>query len=138
MPAVGHMRRAGGAFGQSFSVDLRTVAGRHLHLLRTRMALEPAHEALLGAVRDKIHDLMAFEIDEDGAVGAALLESEVVHAQNPDLADLRQRRGLDPPQQSVAGGHNAQLQSQPVTRLPPSSRAIASSASSSRSVLRAR
>ncbi|MGH3144247.1 MAG: hypothetical protein ACRDTR_00420 [Rubrobacter sp.] len=59
---------------------------------------------------------MAFEIDEDRAVGAALLEGEVVHAEDPDLADLRQRRGLDPPQQGVARGQDAQLSGQPGTR----------------------
>jgi hypothetical protein len=44
------------------------------------VALEPGHEALLGALRKQVHDLMVFEIHEDGAVGAALLEGEVVHA----------------------------------------------------------
>ena len=101
MPAVRHVRRAGGALGQPFPVDVRAVSGRYLHPRRAGMALEPGHEALLGALREKVHDLAEFEIDEDGAVGAALLEREVVHAQNPDLADLRQRRALDPPQQGV-------------------------------------
>jgi hypothetical protein len=49
-------------------------------------------------------------------VGAALLEGEVVHAEDPDLADLRKRRVLDPPQQGVAGGDDAQLQGQPGPR----------------------
>jgi hypothetical protein len=44
------------------------------------MALEPAHEALLGAFREQVHDLVAFEIDQDRALGAALLEREIVHA----------------------------------------------------------
>jgi hypothetical protein len=44
------------------------------------MASEPGHEALLGALRQQVHHLVTFEIDEDGAVSAALLEGEVVHA----------------------------------------------------------
>ena len=70
------------------------VASRHL---RGGVALEPSHEALLGALREKVNDLLKFEIDEDRSVRAAFLESEIVHAENPDPPDLRQRRGLDPP-----------------------------------------
>jgi len=89
------------------------VASRHL---RGGVALEPSHEALLGALREKVHYLVEFEIDEDRAVRAALFESEIVHAENPDLPDLRQGRGLDPPQKSVTSGDDAQLQGQPGAR----------------------
>jgi hypothetical protein len=115
VPAICHVRCAGSAFGQPFPVDVRTVSARHLHL-RAGMALEPGHEALLGTLRQQIHDPMAFEIDEDGSIRAALLESEVVYAEHPDFTDLRQRRGLDPPQQGVASGDDTQFQGQPGTR----------------------
>lgn len=81
------------------------------------MPLEPGHEAVLGTLREKVHDLMAFEIDEDRAVRVAFLEREIVHAEYPHLTDLRQGRGLDPPQQCVAGGHDAQLQGKSCSRL---------------------
>jgi hypothetical protein len=80
------------------------------------MALEPGHEAVLGAFREQVHDLVAFEIDEDRAVGAALLEREIVHAEHPDPPDLRQRRALDLPQQGVAGGDDAQFLGEPCPR----------------------
>src|SRR5829696_7375043 len=115
VPAVGDVRSAGGTLRQSFPVDVRAVPGRYLHL-HAGMVLEPAHEALLGALRQEIHDLMLFEVYEDGAVRGALLEGEVVYAQNPHIPDLRQGRGLDPPQQRVARGYDAQLQGESRSR----------------------
>jgi len=44
------------------------------------MAPEPGNEVLLGALRQQVHDLVLFEVYEDSAVGAALLESEVVNS----------------------------------------------------------
>jgi hypothetical protein len=79
VPAVRHVCGTGGAFGQPLPVDVRTVAGGHLHL-RGGVASEPGHEALLGALRKQVHDLMIFEVYEDRAIRAAFLESEVVHA----------------------------------------------------------
>jgi hypothetical protein len=116
VPAVCHVRRAGSALRQPFPVDVRTVSARHLHLRSAGVALEPGHEALLGTLRQQIHDLMALEIDEDSSIRTALLESEVVHAENPDLTHLRQRRGFDPPQKCVTSGDDTQLQGQPGTR----------------------
>src|SRR5215216_707665 len=59
---------------------------------------------------------MAFEIYEDRAVCAALLEGEIVHPEHPDLPDLRQGRALDPLQQGVATDDKTQLQGQPGAR----------------------
>jgi len=115
VPAVRHVRRAGSALGQPFPVDVGAVPGRHLHP-RTGMAPEPGHEALLRALRKQIHDPTVFEVYEDRAVGAAFLEREVVHAENPDPPDLRHRGALDPLQQGVTSGDDPQFQGQPGAR----------------------
>ncbi|MDP9480465.1 MAG: hypothetical protein M3R38_33190 [Actinomycetota bacterium] len=103
------------------------------------MPLEPAHEALLGALRQQVHDLVEFEIDEYGAVRAALLEREIVHAEHPDTFPTS---GSGAPLILLSKvSRAARMPSSSASlapALPPSWRAIARSASSSRSVLRAR
>src|SRR5215208_775163 len=112
MPAVGYLRCAGSAFCQSLPVDVRAVTCRHLHL-RAGMIIEPGYEALLGAFLKQIHNLAAFEVHEDGAVRAALLERKVVHPEHPHLPDFCQGRTLDPLQYGVASSDDTQLGGQP-------------------------
>jgi hypothetical protein len=66
------------------------------------VVLEPARERFRGAVGKHVHDAAGLDIDIDidqhGAVGAALAEGELVHPQHP-RSPVRHRRSRQQPEQ---------------------------------------
>ncbi len=73
---------------------------------------QPGREGLRGAVGQHVHDPAGFDVDQHGAVGAALAEGELVHPQHPRGA-VRHRRRLQQPQKPGSAGGQPQPVAQP-------------------------
>jgi len=80
VPTVGDLFGLGGARRDAPGVDEGTVSGHHLH---AGVLFEPLLQGLGGAIGQKVHHAAALQVDQDRAVGIALLEGEVVDAQHP-------------------------------------------------------
>jgi len=61
---------------------------------------------------------MPLQIDEDTAVGATTLESEIVHAQYPSNRQIREGEGADPRKQGIAADVYAEMMEESCPRLP--------------------
>lgn len=83
--------------------------------LRTGMGLEPGRERLRGAIGQHVHDPAGLDVDQHGAVGAALAEGELVHSQHPRGTALNRRRRQQPEEPGPARGQ-PQATAQPCRR----------------------
>lgn len=102
MPPVGDLQGVRGGFPDRLRAGGGPVPADGLG---TGMVIEPGRERLGGAVGKHIHDPADLDVDEDGAVGAALAEGELVDPQHPRGAVWYRRRRQEPEQPGAAGGH---------------------------------
>ena len=82
-----------------FGVLATTIPAHYLH---PRMLPEPMGESVRAAVRQDIHQRVAFEIHQDRSVAGAPTESEVVHAQDPGRFVVPELQRADMVQQGVS------------------------------------
>lgn len=66
---------------------------------------EPGCEPLGGAVGQHVHDPAGLGVDQNGAVGAALAEGELIHPQHPRRTVRNRRRCQQPEQPGPARSH---------------------------------
>jgi len=112
VPAIRDLRGIRGAPRYALPVDPGAVARRHLD---PGMPLQPSRQAFLGTLGQEVHHLVPFQIHQDRAVGVALPEGEVVHAQ-----DDREQSLLQPIRLAGAGREVGQ----PLAEDPPLARGL--------------
>jgi hypothetical protein len=79
MKPIRNLRRGGGSLPCPISIGGRAIAGDDLD---PRMLLEPLRQRGTLAVWQERDGLMAFQVDEDGAICVAFPEGEIVHSQH--------------------------------------------------------
>jgi hypothetical protein len=114
VPAIGDVhglrRTAPGAVG----VDVGPVAGDHLH---AGVVAQPGGERAGVAVGQEIDDGVALEVDQDGAVAAALAPRPLVHPERARHRRLGACRGPGEPQERVGAGGHGEPRREPGSRL---------------------
>ena len=91
MKAIGNLHGIGRSLSCSFGVRLSAITYDDLY---AGMLLQPGGERLRLPALQQVNWLMAFQIDEDGAVAVPPPQREVVH---PEDARRRKRRCLHSP-----------------------------------------
>ncbi|GLX38229.1 hypothetical protein Sros01_43020 [Streptomyces roseochromogenus] len=113
MPAVGDFNHVGGGFLDRTGVGRGPVPSDDL---RTGVLAQPGGERLGGAVAQDVHDAAGLDVDQEGSVGAALAEGELVNAQDP-RGLLRRRRRVQEFQQPGASRDEVHPAAQPFAGL---------------------
>jgi hypothetical protein len=78
METVGHLHGLGGAAGGAFGILSASVAAEDLN---TRMVCEPLGQGSGRALGEQVHDLVAVQANQDGAVDMAFAKGEIVNAE---------------------------------------------------------
>src|SRR2546425_1587347 len=106
MPPIGYLLRMWGTFTGSTRILGGTVAADHLD---SWMALEPVNQCLCRPLCEQIHGTMGFQVDEDGAIGAAPPERKVIHPQDFRGLDCCCSPLFGQPQQGIGTHRHADL-----------------------------
>ncbi|GAB4200605.1 MAG: hypothetical protein OHK0022_21830 [Roseiflexaceae bacterium] len=78
MEAVGHLHGLGGTARGTLSILTAAVAADHLN---ARMVSQPLSQGSSRALGEQIHDLVTFQVNQDGAVDLAFAQGEIVNAE---------------------------------------------------------
>lgn len=95
VPTVRDLDRPGRALARAFGISASPIATEDLD---ARMILQPGGERCGGSLRQYINHLMAFLVDQDGAVGATALTGPVIHPQHAGYCRRGQRQRAHQPQ----------------------------------------
>ncbi len=110
MPAVGDVCRLAGAFGRAAGVFGRAVARDDPD---PRPAPQPVRERRAGAVRQQIGDAPPLQVDQDGAIGAPLLERPLIDPQDTGRRAHRERPAPHEAQHRVGAHRHGQARREP-------------------------
>ena len=117
VPAVGHLDGVGRAVPRPFGIGAAAVAGDDLD---AGMRPQPGRQAAAGAIGQEIDGAVPLQVDQDRAVGQALVDRPVVDAEH---GRRRQRQPRAParikPQQGVGADRHPELGRQPRPGLAP-------------------
>lgn len=109
VPAIRDFEGVGGGFLDRLDVGSGPVPADDLG---SGMLGEPGRERLGGAVGQYVHDPAGLDVDQHGAVGAALAEGKLVHPQHP-RGTVRYRRRRQQPEQPGSARGQPQSATQP-------------------------
>lgn len=120
VPAISDSQGVRGSFLDRLGVGGGAVPADDLG---SRMLGEPGRESLGGAIGQHVHDPAGLDVDQHGAVRAALAEGELVHPQHARRT-VRHRRRRPQPEQPSPARNQLQRRHNRAAGRPPSSIAI--------------
>jgi len=98
MKAVRHLRGGRCPLPRALSIRTGSIPGDHRH---PWVLPQPLRHRRGGALREQGHRLTALEVDQDGAVGLALPQGEIVHPEHPGRGERRGRLPAEQAQERV-------------------------------------
>jgi hypothetical protein len=107
---VGDLDRLRGSGADALGVGPGPVSA---HSLDLGVLLKPGRQRAGLAVGQHVHRLMGAHVDQDGVVGLAAADREVIDTEDADRAGARQRLGADEADQHVAAARHGRLHREP-------------------------
>ncbi|MCL4369470.1 MAG: hypothetical protein M1380_00975 [Chloroflexi bacterium] len=110
MKTVGHLDGVGGACSRSLGVGFRPVPGDHLH---PGVFPQPSCQSLGIPILGEVDGAVGLQIDEQGGVGVATAQGEVIDAEDPRRKGVWEVETSDQPKQGVRADRQTGSGSQP-------------------------
>jgi hypothetical protein len=108
--AIGDLGGLGRPLAGPVGIGSRPIAGHNFH---PRMCSEPLGHGVGLPIGPQGDRLPAFQIDQDGPIGLAFTEREIVDAQDPRCAVARERQATDDAEESLTAERASQAPTEP-------------------------
>jgi hypothetical protein len=98
MKTISHLDGIGRSSPRSIGVSLRSIAYDHLH---TGMLAQPVSQGLGFASGQEVNRLAPFQVDQDGGIGLAPAQRQIIDSQHPWRLDFAMITPSEQPEQRI-------------------------------------